>query len=148
MQIMIYVGIGALIAITGRLLFPFFYGIIGYSFFPISIGMRKFRSYLKIHSQSLSERVPDSVVRTLVEKSYRFSKSAPHENIPGLPSDLQLQGNPETGVYLASLATHALWLITCLESNQISKDNHMAFMLIGDDLLSKCGLDTSKLSVT
>jgi hypothetical protein len=126
----------ALILIAGMILWPYVLGTVGYAFFPIAIGRRKFRSYLDIHSKTLSSTVPDSVVLALVEKAYCFSKS-----------DLVAGENPGASLYVVTLASYSLFLTTCLESREITKENHLAFALIGDELLAACGVDTKKLNI-
>lgn len=111
-----------------KIKFPFssILGLVGHRFFPINLGIRKFRNYLDIHSRATSKRVPDDVIRKIVERAYSGS-------IIGERSDV--------GTYVACLATTALLLIDYLENTEKALAIDPTGTLIDHTWLLACGVN-------
>ena len=162
MDFIICLALVVVVVVLYKILSPFVIGI-GWSFFPIAGGMRKFRGYLDVHSLAISKRVPDEVIKQIAEIAYTCSKVP--NNTPLLFSadpvhksrmvfaevryKVELGSRTHSGVaspvlYVITLASVSLLLIECIEKNQFpSGDDNPDSYILDDEWLKACGVSNS-----
>jgi len=130
---MLWWTIGGVIVFGGLFLFRPVLRFFVSRVFPITLGKIDFKSYLRLHSPSLEERVPDYVVTELVKKAYSVSRREGRVNLEDFCAGLSL---------LSSL------LIDCIENTEQTLKTNPASMMIEPEWLKACGvaLPTSHLT--